>query len=243
MRRNRHRPLHRFPLPLAALCFGGLLGTAMAAQDAPTLEVNAQARDGRPQSRVEGGAAMDDAIAAALIGAVSNQFGERRVGVRLDRLSVEPASLRDRSISGEGRLRIGPGGSWIPFRFDALYDTYQASVSYPYLVIGASSTEQVLSTDSRLARALDRRLDHALAAEFAQQEVDLTLDHVTSAPAGERYLAVRALGTAAFAGEGSTAAQVQALYDRRSGEWLRVGYELGASADRVDSRATAVAVR
>jgi hypothetical protein len=240
--------MQRSPLAISILCFGGLIGTGMVAQAsqegraAPAFEIHARALDAAPQSRVEGDKAMDGAIAAALIGAISEQFDAgRQVGVKLDRLAVAPASPRDRGISGTGRLRIGDDGSWIPFRFRALYDTMSASVSYPYLVLGGGGTGDAMAPDSRLAVALDEHVDRKLAREFAQQPVDLSIARITAAPAGGQYLTVQALGTAEFSGEGSTAAQVRALYDRQSGRWLRVEYELGAAAERVSPRPTVAA--
>lgn len=246
----RRVPLQRSPLAVAILCFGGLVGTGMvarAAQDAPldgVTEIHARALQAAPQSRVEGDKAMDDAVAAALIGAISDQFAAGvTVGVKLDRVAVDPASLRDREVSGEGRLRIGDGGEWIPFRFRALYDTVGASVSYPYLVLGGSGASGSLAADSAIALALDHHVDRALAVEFAQQPVDLSIDRIATAPAGARYLSVRALGTAEFDGEGHTAARVRALYDLDSGRWLRVEYELGAAAERSTPELPAVAAR
>lgn len=246
------QPIQRSPLAVAILCFGGLLGTGMVAQaaqerggdSATATEIHARSIDAAPQSRVEADRAMDGALAAALIGAISEQFDDQpRVAVQLDRVAVEPASVRDREVSGEGRLRIGNDAAWIPFRFRALYDTAGTGVSYPYLVLGGEGTAETLAGDSRLARELDARVDRELAREFAEQPVDLSIDRITAVPAGDRYLAVRALGTAAFAGEGHTAAHVRALYDRDSGRWLRVAYELGAAAERSGPAQPAVAVR
>lgn len=263
MRRNSHRPLNRSPLAITVLCFGGLLGTAMAAQDLPVegvpidsmpmdsmpidsmpVEINAHALDAHPQSRIEGDKALDAALAAALVGAIASQFdmAADEVGIKLDQVAVEPASLRDRNVSGEGRLRIGDD-SWIAFRFQALYDTHAASVSYPYLVLDDADAGRPLDPHSHIARTLDSHVDRSLAQEFAQQPVDLVIDRVTSAPAGERYLTVHALGTADFDGEGSTAAQVRALYDRQEGEWVRIDYELGATANWAEVAQPAIASR
>ena len=96
MRRNK---TSRFtPLAFALLSAAGLLATAFAAQQAPNashatatgaaqVEIHGRAIGPAPQSRVEGDMAMDDAVAAAVIGAVSGEFGERRVEVKLDSVS------------------------------------------------------------------------------------------------------------------------------------------------------------
>lgn len=239
---RRSAPFVRRRLTIAALCFSGLIGSALAGPDAP-LDVGAVALGAGAHSRAEGAMAMDGAVAAALIGAIRGQFDSQdTIGIKLDRIRVQPASVRDRQLSGEGRLRIG-GDDWIPFRFEALYDTYATRVSYPYLMLGSTGNGQRIEVDSRLARALGHRVDRKLALEFAQQSVDLVLDRITAAPAGDRYLTMQALGTAEFAGEGSTAARVRALYDRRNGHWLRVEYELGAGATRARPMPPAVASR
>ncbi len=45
---------------------------------------------------------------------------------------------------------------------------------------------------------------------------------------------VQARGTADFDAEGLTDARVDALYDRATGEWISLEYELGASANLVE---------
>lgn len=238
-------------LGMALLCIGGLVGTGMAAQarqDAVPLEIHARALDAAPQSpiegAIEGGATMDSAVAGVLIGAIAAQFeSDVGIGVRLDRIAVDPASLRDREVSGKGRLRIGDAGDWIPFRFAAMYDTRTSEVGYPHLVLGDGDAAEPIAADSAIARRLLDRAGLALAREFGTQTVGLSLDRVAAVAAGDRYLAVRAIGSAAFEGEGRTPARVRALYDRDSGRWLRVEYELGASAGRAEREFPAVASR
>ena len=91
--------------------------------------------------------------------------------------------------------------------------------------------------------ALANKVDAALRAEFPQQPVDMVMEHVTTSAVGQRYLQVKGVGTADFGAEGTTAAQVDALYDRRNGQWLRVDYELGTTSNWADQPAAAVAIR
>lgn len=242
------------PLAFAVLGAAGLLLGTIAAQDSAMagageqVEIHGTAIS-TPQSRMEGDMAMDSAVAAAVIGAVSRQFGERRIEVKLDSVSVQPASLRDRSVSGQGRILIGDSDAaaddnWIPIQFAALYDTRSASVSRPALVIGdGSATAGQLALDAPLALEFGARIDAALAEEFQQQPAQMIVDRITTTPAGVRYLQVSALGTADFAAEGSTAAQIDALYDRKTGEWVRVNYELGTTSNWSTEDAEAVAAR
>ncbi|MGY0556899.1 MULTISPECIES: hypothetical protein [unclassified Lysobacter] len=232
------------PLAVVATTAAGLFfATALAQRPVPVSvapQLQAQALQA-PQSREEGGQAMDSAVAAALIGAISDQFDARRVEVTLDKVHVAPLSVRDRSVSGNGRLRIGDAPDWIAMSFNALYDTATASVSRPVLVLNDGQAGEVLQLDSDLARALDREVNSALASEFSQQSVQLLIERVTTTASDQRFVQLRALGIAEFSGEGTTPAQVSALYDRDTGEWLRVDYELGTSSNWAEQAEPAVA--
>ncbi len=240
--RHFKRPVIQ-PLAVAVVVACALLSSAVVAHDNAPVEIDARALDGQPQSRIEADQAMDGAVAASVIGAIATQFGERKVTVKLDEVAVQPASVRDRTVNGQGRLRIGRDPAWIPFQFDVLYDTRTASVSYPAITLGGAVAVQEIALDSVMARELGSRVDAALHDEFAQQPVHLVVNRVTTADAGNRYMQVEALGTADFANEGSTPTQVQALYDRETGEWLRVDYELGTTSNWADATDPSVAIR
>jgi hypothetical protein len=227
-----------FPL----LLFVGIGMAASAASSGAQAQqaIVAKALDATPQSRAEGDRAIDAAVAAALIGAISSEFEERRVEVKLDQVEIAPAGFVQRDVRGAGRLMIGSGADWIPFRFAALYDTTSSSVGYPALTLGDTDSGEPVAADASLAGRLADEVDRRLGAEFTEQPIRLTLDGVRLLPSGGRYLKLDANGIADFGAEGSTAATVQALYDPRNGEWLRVSYELGASANRAADRAVAV---
>lgn len=199
-----------------------------------------------PEARAEGAQAIDGATAAAVIGAITTRFGEQEVGVKLDRIAMEPASIRDRTLSGEGRVRIGESDEWIPFRFQALYDTQTTAVVSPVLELGPDRTDfEAVPAGSGVARALDSRVGEALGAEFPMQPVRWNADQVRVAPLAGSVIKVQATGTADFDVEGLTDARVDALYDLENGRWLSIDYELGASANLVDeaARPEAVATR
>lgn len=225
-----------------------LAGAVLVASAAPSpgqaqQAIDAKALDATPQSRVEGERAMDAAIAASLIGAVASEFDQHQVEVKLDRVEVAPAGLVQRDVRGNGRLMIGKDAEWIPFRFAALYDTGLSSVDYPSLVLGTEAPGQRVATDARVARQLAREVGRRLDLEFAGQPVRFMLDGVELSPAGSRYQRLQANGIADFGSEGRAAAAVEALYDPRSGQWLHVRYELGASANRDAALDQAVARR
>lgn len=204
------------------------------------LLVQATAATSAPQSRLEADEALDGAVAAAVIGAITHDFGEQQVGVKLDRVQVEPASIRDRAVSGEGRLQLGGEQEWIDFRFAAQYDTQTATVLHPQLVIGATGTGREVGLDAPMSAALERRVTRDLRGEFAEQPVSLSFDRVRAIDAGARYLRVEAIGLADFGAEGTTPASAQGLYDQRTGTWLKVSYELGSTANWAETQLAAL---
>ena len=219
-----------------ALLFAASLGaSAVANQATPAatpLAIQAKALDTRPESPAEGRDALDAAVAAAVVGALSGQFSGRTVAVKLDNVDVQPASVRDRVVQGEGRLQLGGGEEWIGFRFRSLYDTASGSATYPDITLGGQpGGDLVVENDSALVRQLDDSVSQRLGDEFGNQDVQLQLDQVTTAEAGKRYLRLSGSGIVDFGSEGKTPAQVEALYDRHDGSWLRVDYELGSTAN------------
>lgn len=234
-----HQRLQAIPLLAALAMAGGWAAGSNADEPAKATthveaEVAAAATAG-PEARAEAAQAVDGAVAASLIGAIAAHFGEQDVGVKLDRIALEPASIRDRTVTGQGRVRIGGREEWIPFRFHALYDIQTTQVLSPLLELGPDRTDfEAVADDSDVARALDTRVGQALGAEFPAQPVKWNTDHVRVAPLGDSLVRVQARGTADFDAEGLTDARVDALYDRATGEWISLEYELGASANLVE---------
>jgi hypothetical protein len=181
-------------------------------------------------------APVDDAIAAAVIESISRQFDTSDVVVQLGTVEIRPASVQDRRVTGEGRLRIDGGDDWVPFRFDAMYDTASAEVTYPRLDLG-SGTSAGVATTSALATSLDRQVTKALKAEFQSQPVRWSLANARTSQLG-RFTRVRGSGIADFGADGSTPAQVEGLYDTASNRWVRVRYELGGDARDAQSVAS-----
>lgn len=206
----------------------GAFSTAPSTQPSPQPAAifQAAALDPTVESRVEGDVAMDDAVAASLVGAITLQFPRHKVEVRLDQVDVAPLSLRDRAISGEAHVRIGNDEAWIPLAFNALYDTQDAVVTQPHLVLGNDAPSRLLPQGSAMVLGLSQQLNRALASEFGQQPVEMRIDHASASPAGGRYLHVQAVGEARFDGEGAERANVEALYDPSTDQWLRVSYDL-----------------
>jgi hypothetical protein len=237
-----HRAAPVFALLTSAVIGVMTLGAQDVSADTP-LTIRAQSLATPPQSRAEGDEAMDGAVAAAVIGAVAKQFGEHEVAVKLDSVAVAAASVRDRNVSGEGRLQIGGDHEWIPFQFSALYDTVGTTVSYPRLKIGGAPDGQEIAGDSRMSLALTSKVDAALHAEFPQQPVAMVMEHVTTTPVGKRFLQVNGVGTADFGVDGATAAQVEGLFDRQNGRWVRVDYDLGGTSNWADAPAKPIAAR
>ena len=185
-----------------------------------------------PQSRMQARQVIDDATAAALIGAISSQFDEPNVVVKLDHVEATPAGIIQRELNGTGRLQIGNDETWVPFRFQALYDTQQASVGNPKVALGdTGSSDQGAMADATMTNKLTAAVAQRLHLEFAQQQVGIVLDPVRTVAAGKNYLQVQARGTPSFGKDGATDADIHALYDVRNGQWAQLGYELGVAFD------------
>lgn len=170
---------------------------------------------------------LDGVVAAALVGALSEQLGGRAVKIRLGRIDVRPTSLRDRVVSGQGELQIDGAPEWLGFRFSTLYDSLYESAGYPELSIGTVGPEgRVVPNDSSLIREAEDRVVAQLSREFGYQKVWLQLDRIATMESGRRYLRIDASGTADFGRDGSAPARIEGLYDREQKVWLRVAYVL-----------------
>lgn len=218
--------MRRIPFIAIALCALGTAGTTLAAQ-APG-SVAGSGMGGETQAPDERRDVVDGAVAGVLVGALAEQFGGRAVSVRLDQVEVLPSSIRDRIVSGTGRVSIGGDEDWIGFRFNTLYDTVLGSAAYPDIALGGiASGERLVPNDPMLIRQLDDTVVARLGEEFASQAVRLQLDSITTVEAGTRYLRINASGIADFGRDGTTPTQIEGLYDLRDRAWLRVNYELG----------------
>jgi hypothetical protein len=224
---NRRRP---FSILSVALATTLALHVVAAPPKAPA-PVEGRALDATPDSRAEAAQAVDAALAAALIGALSTQFGERKVEVRLDRVQTDPVNLIDLGVEGEARVRLGDDDDWLPVRFRGLYDGVAATFAQPQLTIGDDGPGTQLPLSSPIAAALRTESMARLKREFAYQRVDLRLDRVMRREAGKRYARIEGTGAASI-DAGAAPFSVHALYDLRTGQWVRVVYELTGNAGR-----------
>ena len=227
-------------LALASLC-GLAVASAVSHQDPAAASLQAESGTEFAVAALAPDAGIDPAIAAAVASAVGRQFSGHAAEVELQSVALEPASLRDRSVEGYGRVRLGASGYLIPFRFEAIYDTDTAAVSPPRLALGESDGGQEVAAGSDLAASLGGRVDRDLREEFSQQPFELMIDRVVTQPAGDGIVHVRGSGTVDFGAEGSTQTRIDALYDAADGRWLRVSYELGGDEDWNVAQADAVA--
>lgn len=225
------RPLILTASTLASLAAGSFIAEGRGT----TSPVVARAVGAAAHSQLDAHDALNDAVAAAVIGSVSRQFDSSDVTVKLDDVRIAPASIQDREVTGQGRLRLDGDPQWIPFRFAALYDTASTEVTYPRLKLGASG---VSAADATLARSLAVKVEAALRAEFSGQGVSWTPGPATVAGDG-RYLRVAGTGVADFGSDGEAPAHVEGLYDRRDARWVRVNYELGSGEPLRDAPAVA----
>lgn len=202
---------------IAALAAGSMLAHGRDA--APPRSATPSAAAGAGTLR------MDDALATAVIGTLSQQFDTSDVTVQLGRVDVSPTSVRDRELRGTGRVRIDGDAQWIDFRFAALYDTQTAEVTHPRLHLDAAPA--TAKAQAGLSRSLEAKVAAALREEFSGQPVAWSHGSTKVADTQGRYVRVTGTGVADFGAEGRVDARVEGLYDRIANRWLRVNYELG----------------
>jgi hypothetical protein len=187
-------------------------------QKAPAIPETGLAADARKR--------LDDAVAAAVVAALGEELGGRQVEMRLDPVSVQPGSPRDRRVVGRGQMRIEDDADWVTFRFELLYDTLMETAGYPQLRLGGGEGEHVQPNDSGQVRALEDRVHALMAEEFGNQQLRLQLDRILTLQTGSRLQRIEADGLVDFGLDGTAPLRVDALYDAREQRWLRVAYRL-----------------
>src|SRR4249919_1914810 len=173
MRRNFHVAAI---LLLASACAVGILQAASAAT----------ARSPVAESHE----AIGNAIAGALVHAISEQLGGRAVDMRLDDVEVQSAGIgNQQTVSGIGGLRIGNDADWTGFRFEVPYDPRLGSTGYPQVSIGGvAAGEHDVPNDALLVQQLEAHVVAALSKTFRRQSVWLQLDRIATAQGGSHYL-------------------------------------------------------
>jgi hypothetical protein len=205
------------------LALAGLLPLQAIAQATPAAASAQQVSSGD-----EG---LDNAVAAVVVAALSEQLGTPAIAVQLDSLDVAIASVRDRTVSGLGRLRVGDDPEWIGFRYSTVYDTTFQSAGYPRLTIGGvSAGEREVPNDATLVSQLEERVTVELDRQFAGTSARLQLSDISTVQGGRRLLRISAQGIADFGRNGHTPVRIEALYDQIADAWQRVNYELGVAA-------------
>ncbi len=215
------------PGAAAALLFAfAALSCPVAAQPAAT----APASPAVGRQATSGDEALDNAVAAVVVAALAEQLGSPTIEVSLESFDVAIASVRDRSVSGQGRLRMGEAGGWIGFRYRTVYDTTFRSAGYPEIAIGGvTAGEREVPNDSRLVGELEARVAAELDTQF-DDAARLQLDRISTVEGGQRLLRITAQGIADFGRSGSTPVRIEGLYDRIAQAWQRVNYSLGGAA-------------
>ncbi|MEO6155974.1 MAG: hypothetical protein ABIP16_09645 [Thermomonas sp.] len=174
---------------------------------------------------VEGTQAINDATAAAVVGALESRFDGQAVQFRLGDVLSERASLRDIALHGRGEIRFKATEAWLPISFDALYDTDTQTVQSPSITLGA---QHMAHEDGTLPLdGLQTRVGKAMSTEFSSQRVSFDLQQASVIGGDGQRIVVEGNGIAKFDGEGREDVIVQAVYDRRSGRWIDASYEFG----------------
>jgi hypothetical protein len=218
--------MHR--LGLALLLGVATVGAVAAQGNLPLLvegKGNARAADAALTVDAQAQQVMDAATAAALIGALQTRFKGQDVELQLGSVRSERASLRDLALQGEARIRIDQASSWLPIRFDALYDTSTQTVESPAIVLGATLANARPASALPL-KGLQARVGEAMNDEFASQQVAFSLADARVVGDDGTRLVVHGGGVASFDGSDRVSVTVQALYDRGTGRWIDPQYAL-----------------
>lgn len=216
----------RQPAFIVATLTGSLLfGASVAgALRAPVVGVSGDVAHASVDASTRAEAASQRAQSAMLVAAIKDQFPGHAVDVALEAPTLSDAAPEQQELQALARVRID-GSVPMPVRVTALYDREAGSIAAPVLRFeGTGGRPAADATRGALAAAATHRLE----AEFAGQPVTLSLADAEATAVGGRYLRLVARGTADFGAEGRAATTVQALFDPRNGEWLRLDYALGA---------------
>ena len=180
-----------------------------------------------------GDEALDNAVAAVVVAALAEQMNTQAIAVNIDSFDVRISNVRDRVVSGLGRMRVGDDADWIGFRYSTVYDTTFRSAGYPELTIGGvSAGEREVPNDAMLVRQLEDKVATELDKQFGDRASRLQLDRISTVEGGKRLLRISAQGIADFGINGSTPVRIEALFDQVANAWQRVNYELGAAVAR-----------
>ncbi|HEY5851884.1 MAG TPA: hypothetical protein VIT62_14105 [Lysobacter sp.] len=176
---------------------------------------------------------MEKAVAGVVVGALAAQFDGRPVEARFDAIDDQPGEDGRRVMSGEGQMRFAGDVSWIGFSFRTAYDALLGQAGAPELVLGVGGDARPVPNDTIMIRQLDDHLVDTLRRERGMQSVRLQLDRIETVETGEHYLLIDAWGLADFGMDGSSKIRIAAFYDRRSGQWLQMRYDMDAAPETV----------
>lgn len=216
-----------------AVLLATLAATAFATQGPLTaVTVEGRSTDASAAGQVttaHGVQAINDATAAAVIGALDTRFAGQGVQFRLGDVSSQRVSLRDMALQGTGEIRFGKSGSWLPVTFSALYDSANQVVESPAIVLGAGAPAS--HAKSLPLQGLQANVSRQMNAEFPSQVVAFDLEHASVVGGDGRRVIVNGDGVARFDQEDSAPVQVQAVYDRQTQRWIDARYEFAMVDD------------
>lgn len=183
---------------------------------------------GVPGQASSGDESLDNSVAAVLVAALSEQLATPAISLKLDSIDARAAGPRDKTVSGQGRVRMADDDDWIGFRFRTVYDTLFLSAGDPELVIGGvTESERESPNDAMLLIQLENRVAGDLDREYGDGVSRLQFERIRTVEAGTRLLRISATGTADLGAGGEMPLQIESLYDIKRDTWLHVDYTLG----------------
>ena len=217
----------------------GLAGLLVLLAAVPAAASRAPSRPSAPVIAAPAGQAptvsaqdMEDAVAAVVVVALTEQFDGEPVSIAIDGYRTSVAGARERVVTGTGTVTPEGGREPIGFSYRTVFDVVAGNAAYPTIAIRqvGTGTERSVPNDAALVGQLDERVASTLSGELGGRRVWLQFDSIRSHESGGRYVRIDAAGIADFGPDGRTPTRVEGLYDRDLARWLRVNYRLGEEA-------------
>lgn len=165
-------------------------------------------------------------VAAAVLGAMGERFGDVGVKLQIDALQPAGSTASAWQLQGQGRFQLDGEEAWEAFRFSCTYRPDIDGVEFPKVEFGGDQGPRLVLNDASLVHELETKIIDALKTLYPGSDARLQLDSIRSEQAGERFLSINAQGLADLGMLGTRTIHLQGDYDQRSGRWLRSTYRL-----------------
>lgn len=169
---------------------------------------------------------MRGTVAAAVLGAMGERFGQTPVKVRIDELQASRASDSHWPMQGTGHFQLEGDSNWERFSFRCNWRADVDGVDFPLINIGDARGPQQVLNDATLIGELEEQVLRTLGSQFPGDAPRLQLDNIRSEQTAGRFLSISATGLIDLGLLGTRPIRVEGAYDQRGDRWLRQQYWL-----------------